>query len=84
MENRSLKVSWGGGEIVVSVTPSAAAWENIDAGSIVKIQGEGYFYDGEEFQDTWYFNSDGPGTLRVCYDDADGFVGNLSDALDNY
>jgi hypothetical protein len=80
MNRRELIVSWGDG-VVVRLRPSEANWAKIDKGQRVEIEGGGYSYEGETFLDVWSFNCDGPGTLRVSYDDGDGFVGCISDAL---
>jgi hypothetical protein len=81
MSGQKLSVMWGGGDVQVDLTPSAKAWTKIEAGQPVTIKGGGYLYEGERFKDTWHFNCDGAGTLRVSYGDGDGFVGDIKDAL---
>lgn len=80
MRARKLSVSWGDG-VVVELKLSGTQWTKIQAGERVAITGSGYSYEGERFQDVWYFNTDSLGSLRVSYDEADGFVGDIKDAL---
>jgi hypothetical protein len=75
-----LSVSWGN-DVGVNLTISAAQWKKISDGHSVTINGKGYFYEGERFQDVWNFAGGLDGELRVSYGDADGFVGTARDAM---
>jgi hypothetical protein len=75
-----LSVSWGN-DVGVDLTISAGQWKQISDGHSVTINGKGYFYEGERFQDVWNFAGGLDGELRVSYGDADGFVGTARDAM---
>jgi hypothetical protein len=78
---KELTVFWGGGAISVSLRLSEKDWSRIKLGKRMDRKGRGYRYEGERFQDHWYFNFERPGSLRVTYDgDGDGFVGSIDDA----
>ena len=70
-----LTVSWGNDVAVDLTIFSAAQWKKIADGHAVTINGKGYFYEGERFQDIWHFSGGLDGELRVSYDEGDGFVG---------
>jgi hypothetical protein len=56
-------------------------WESILAGHKFSEFGEGYIYEGKEYQDYWVFSGGLDGALRVLYDDGgEGFIGTLEDA----
>jgi hypothetical protein len=82
MENvgATITVTWGYGPHTLRL--SVRDWHLVRSGASIKIQGEGYYYEGEFFQDYWYFSSGLNGPLVVEYgkDGGTGFVGRLSDA----
>lgn len=52
---RKLQAPWGyGARVELSLTKSQ--WEKIIRGDKMFIEGEGYWYEGEFFQDNWYFS----------------------------
>jgi len=60
---------------------SLQTWKRIVAGNPVR-RTEPYWYEGQRFTGEWSFNSDGPGSLVVGYDDGgEGFIGTLHDAF---
>jgi hypothetical protein len=77
----TLRVEWGYESHESKV--SQAEWEEICSGKKVVLNGPGYYYEGEHFQDTWVFNSHPVHTLIVEYgeDGAQGFVGRIEDAI---
>jgi hypothetical protein len=75
-----LSVSWGDG-VRLNLNVAPETWKKIVGGHAATIRGNGYLYEGERFQDVWYFSGGLDGELRVSYDDADGFVGTARDAL---
>ena len=86
----SLRVSWGNRDVEVvdvSLRLSVDQWRRVQAGEPITVTGNGYVYDGEKFQDTWYFNHNGPRNLTVSYAsgepfwEGDGFIGSVDDAL---
>ena len=80
-DGMTLRVQWGSEIHELEVTQTE--WEDICAGKKLRIDGPGYYYDGEHFQDTWLFNSHPVDTLIVEYgeDGAQGFVGTIDDAI---
>jgi hypothetical protein len=74
-------VTWGNGDVCVELPVTQSQWEEIKRGADVTVRGKGYWYEGEWFQDTWYFSGGLDGELRVCYEDGDGFVGSPRHAL---
>lgn len=54
---KPLVATWGDGEVVVELSLDKDQWDRIARGDRVEINGEGYWYDGDEFQDIWEFNS---------------------------
>jgi hypothetical protein len=56
-------------------------WDSILAGEAFDDAGQGFSYEGEDFQDWWYFSGGLKGELRVTYDDdGEGFCGTLEEA----
>lgn len=56
-------------------------WKQIEAGESINLEGDGYRYEGETYQDVWSFNQSEKGILMVEYDDGGvGFEGMISDA----
>ncbi len=56
-------------------------WETILKGETFADFGEGYSYEGEEFEDYWTFAGGIDGELRVTYGEGgEGFIGTLEDA----
>jgi hypothetical protein len=56
-------------------------WRQILSGEELVRAGQGYVYEGVTFHDVWRFNSRGPLTLEIGYDDAGvAFDGSLSRA----
>jgi hypothetical protein len=79
---KKLRVVWGNDDVIVELTVTKSQWARIKNGDDVRINGKGYWYEGERFQDTWYFSGGLDGELRVCYDDGgEGFIGSPRDAL---
>ena len=58
-------------------------WNNVQAGDLLVIDGEGYHYEGEFFSECWEFNKTKKNSLKVRYgtDGGEGFVGNIGDAV---
>ena len=53
----------------------------VKAGESFSTCGDGYYYEGEAFQDYWHLGGGLEGSLEVTYDDCgEGFVGRLCDA----
>ena len=77
---------WGAGDDVeVTLSLSSVQWARISAGDALQIAGAGYLYEGEHFQDDWYFNESEPESLRITYtdddgDEGDGYIGTIADA----
>jgi hypothetical protein len=68
----TIMVEWGYETHSVTLTPTQ--WESVMSGHSLGVEGPGYFYDGEHFQDYWSFAGGYRGTLEVSYGD-DGAVG---------
>jgi hypothetical protein len=77
-------LSWpgGGGDVVVELDVNITDWLEIIGCEEVTLDGQGYFYDGEPFQDRWHFSGGLEGDLRVTYesrlspgDPGDGWLG---------
>jgi hypothetical protein len=80
MVGARLRVSWAYGDVVLNLNVSPENWSKILRGESVVIKGHGYHYEGEFFQDRWYFSGGLDGDLTVSYssldgDTGDGFVG---------
>jgi hypothetical protein len=60
-------VEWGYELHQVELTPDD--WEDIRSGEPVSVDGEGYEYEGKQYQDSWSFNCPSPGDLCVTYDE---------------
>jgi len=66
----------------VSLELGEEDWRRILKGEKLIRAGQGYNYEGDEFSDTWCFNSRGPLTLEIGYDDSGvAFDGSLSSAM---
>jgi len=75
----TISVYWDCVEASVKLT--RRDWEAIKAGGEFHEIGEGYYYEGEKFQDYWNFAGGLEGSLEVTYDGGgQGFVGRLCDA----
>ena len=81
-------VAWGGGDVVVELDVDVTDWLEIVCGEEITLDGEGYSYDGEPFQDRWHFSGGLEGDLRVTYDSCespgdpgDGWLGSPQSAL---
>lgn len=77
---KDLRVVWGDGVVAVNLRLSAEDCSRVKSGKRLDRRGSGYWYEGERFQDHWYFNYEEVGSLRVTYDDGDGYVGSIEDA----
>ena len=77
-----LTISWYYDLVKAKVTLEKAEWQEIiEGGQFVKAGG-GFMGEDGPHQDYWLFNYKGPGPLEVEYeDDAQGFLGDLEDAL---
>jgi hypothetical protein len=75
----TISVEWGYETHEIGL--SARNWAKVKSGEKLKVRGEGYDYEGEFFQDYWYFNDTKSGELRVEYGDdgAVGFNGPIAD-----
>lgn len=64
-----------------SVFLTASEWERILSGKEFSKSGEGYAYDGEKFDDYWWFEGGENGKVEVTYGDdgGTGYLGYLSD-----
>lgn len=76
-----ITVEWGYEEHSIVVT--AENWERIKSGEPVHLRGEGYYHEGEFFQDEWFFGGGVDGTLEVSYGDDGGvgYAGSLAQAI---
>lgn len=75
-----ISLSWGYC-VDVSITLTPEEWAAIKAGESFSTCGDGYYYEGEAFQDYWHLGGGLQGSLEVTYDDGGpGFVGKLRDA----
>lgn len=54
---KTLAATWGDDEVIVELTLDKDQWDRLVRGDRVEIQGGGYWYDGDWFQDIWDFNS---------------------------
>ncbi len=61
-------MAWGGGDVVVELDINIADWLEIVCSEEVTLDGEGYSYYGEPFQDRWHFSGGLEGDLQVTYD----------------
>jgi hypothetical protein len=76
----TISVSWGS-DVTVSITLTPEEWAAVKAGESFSTCGDGYYYEGEAFQDYWHLGGGLEGSLEVTYDDCgEGFVGRLCDA----
>jgi hypothetical protein len=86
MSGARLRVSWAYGDVILDLTISPENWSKILRGDKVVVRGRGYLYEGEFFQDRWYFSGGLDGDLTVSYssldgETGDGFVGSPRDVL---
>ena len=78
MKGIKLSVYWPDDRKTVYLTISE--WEEILSGKEFIKAGNGYGYEGETYNDTWWFEGGIDGALEVTYDDGGtGFSGKLSD-----
>lgn len=82
---KSLAATWGDGDVIVELNLTKAQWDRIVRGDYVQIKGQGYRYDGDNFQDIWDFNSGGGDELVIRYGQpsigdfsGEGYVGPIS------
>ncbi len=75
-----ITVEWGYESHSIQLSPRD--WSKVKGGDGLGIEGAGYFYEGEFFQDYWDFDGGLDGRLEVSYGDDGGcgFDGHLSDA----
>lgn len=85
--HKLLVATWGDGEVVVELSLNKNQWERIARGDHVEIKGQGYWYDGDSFQDIWEFNG-AYDELVICYGQpsigdfsGQGYIGSISDVL---
>lgn len=83
-----LSVWWGDDVVNVELFLSEEDWGRIMSGEKKNVIGDGYFYEGEKFQDIWRFSGGLDGELIVSYDeypsegwDGDGWIGTVREAL---
>jgi hypothetical protein len=86
MSGTRLRVSWAYGDVILDLTVSPENWSKILRGERVVVRGRGYHYEGEFFQDRWYFSGGLDCDLTVSYSSldgeiGDGFVGSPRDVL---
>lgn len=63
-----------------SIELSQTEWALILDGNEFSKDGEGYYYEGKQFQDHWWFAGGTDGSLEIYYGDGGtGFIGYLSD-----
>ena len=76
----TVTVEWG--YELHSLTLKNKDWNKVQAGEILKMDGEGYHYEGKFFADYWKFNLTEKGSLKVRYGDdgVEGYNGDLSGA----
>lgn len=82
-----LTVEWGYELHSISLRPEL--WMRIQSGEAMNLKGDGYSYEGFEFQDYWQFFGQGREEVVVTYtavngdvmDEGDGFAGGLCDVL---
>lgn len=73
-----ITVEWG--YDTHSIRLEASEWMRVKEGTSLRVPGEGYWYEGEFFQDYWSFSGGRDGDLVVEYGDGGvGFNGSLSD-----
>ena len=79
---KSINVSVEIGYELRTVSLSEFEWRRVQSGHALSKQVVDY-YEGEEFTYTFHFNSEfHPGkSLVVNYEDADGFIGCIEDAI---
>jgi hypothetical protein len=85
-EGATLTVFCGAGDLQVDLMLSARQWRRVRAGERLAIDGDRDGHDDAELghlYDTWQFNFDHPGSLKVTFDTGwDGFIGDIEDALE--
>lgn len=79
---KSIDISVVIGYELRTVSLSELEWERIQSGHFLSKEVVDY-YEGEEFTYKFIFNSSqrNGSSLVVTYDDADGFIGNIEDAI---
>jgi hypothetical protein len=75
-----IAVEWG--YDTHSIRLEASEWTRVKEGLSLRVPGDGYYYEGEFFQDYWNFSGGRDGKLAVEYGDGGGvgFKGSLTDA----
>ena len=65
-----------------TVTLSETEWTRVKSGDVLLKEVVDY-YEGEEFTYVFHFNTElhQGNSLVVTYEDADGFIGNIEDAI---
>ena len=58
-----------------SVVLDEEEYQEILSGEPFDKEGEGYYYEGEDFEDWWSFEGDGNGNINVVVSYGDGGVG---------
>ena len=77
-----LEISWYYKLITVEVTLTRTEWKKIIEGDQFVKAGDGFMGEDGPHQDFWLFNYKGPASLEVEYEDnAQGFIGDIEDAL---
>ena len=72
----TITVEWG--DEAHSLTLTDEEWATIVAGALLVVDGSGYVYEGEDFQDEWHFAGGIDGDLDVTYGDGGvGWTGSL-------
>lgn len=76
----TISVSWGYELHSLTLTPDQ--WWKVRSGDPLGLEGEGYYYEGEFFQDYWIFSGGLDGELVVNYgnDGGTGWQGSLHSA----
>ncbi|MDW3206931.1 MAG: hypothetical protein R8L07_15445 [Alphaproteobacteria bacterium] len=86
----SLKLGawWGDDDVYVELLLSQKELNHLLATGELTKQGNGYSYEGEEFQDVWRFTGGLNGLVRISYasvsdsgDEGDGYIGKPCDLI---
>jgi len=77
----TITVEWGYENHSITLTPNQ--WSDVKSGEGLGVEGDGYYYEGDFFEDFWNFGSaEDSYSLEVSYghDGGTGYIGSLSDA----
>jgi len=77
----TITVEWGYENHSITLSPDQ--WSEVKSGEGLGVEGDGYYYEGEFFEDFWNFGSaEEAYSLEVSYghDGGTGYIGSLSDA----